>query len=230
MKRLSIIAAAVILSISGCTGFVLPDKIPQGKWNYRLLVSGLEIGSAEISNMRAGDNYESSSELKMTLAGITTISKETVVETTDFRPVRFESLSKMISGNESNETVTSAVFTGTKVELVINNKKAYFDIKKDFRLEGNYSIAKLIEGRFSEGMEVEERIYNPSIELDAVILIKTKVAGIENVDVNGKTEKLIHITQTIENVKSIDIYIDSQAVTKKAVIKMLNIKMEIIKI
>ena len=230
MKRRLIIAASVILSISGCFNFVLPDKIPQGKWNYRLLINGVEAGSAEISSRKVNDTYESSSEFRMDLAGTSTISKETVIETLDFAPVRYESYSRIKSGNNINETITSAVFNGTKVELVINNKKAHYDIKNDFRIEGNYSLAKLIEGRFKEGMEVEERVYNPSIELDAVMLVKTRVAGIEDVDVNGKSEKLIHITQTIENIKSIDVYLDSQAVTKKAVIKMLNLKMEIIKI
>lgn len=230
MKKFIIICALVVLSISGCSTFVLPDKISQGKWNYRLLINGVEAGSAVISNRVVGKTYESSSMFSINLAGTSSVSKETVIETLDFAPVRLESYSKIDGGGSKNETVTSAVFNGTKVELVINNRKAAYDIKKKFILDGNYSVAKLIEGGFREGMEVEERVYNPSIELEDTILVKTKVAGIEDVDVNGKSEKLIHVTQTVENVKSIDIYLDSQAVTKKAVIKMLNLKMEIIRI
>ncbi len=224
------IAISIVLSVSGCAGFVLPDKIPQGKWNYRLLVGGMEIGSAEMSNTFTGGNYVSASEFKMTLAGITTISKESIVESAEFRPVRYESYSKMVDGDKSSETATSAVFNGTKVDVSINGKKASYDIKKEFILEGNYFIKKLIEGRFAEGMEAEARIYNPSIELDNTMLVKTRVAGVENIDINGKRERLMHVTQSIENIKSIDIHLDSQGVTKKGVIQMMNIRLEIVKI
>ncbi|MCU0822497.1 MAG: hypothetical protein MUC95_08495 [Spirochaetes bacterium] len=230
MKKIFIFPVAAAVFICGCGTFVLPDKIPLGKWNYRLLLNGVEAGTAEITSMKAGDNYQSTSEMRITLAGMTSISKETVVETADFRPVSFQSYSKTGSGNSINETFTSAVFNGTKVDLSINNKKTSYDIKKDFIIEGNYTISKLIEGRFRDGLEVEEIIYNPSIELDNTIPVKTRVIGIEDIDINGKTERLIHVAQTIENIKGVDIYLDSAGVTKKAVIKMLNVKMEIIKI
>jgi hypothetical protein len=229
MKKYIILSAALILLMSGCIGFVFPDKIPHGVWNYKLLVNGVSAGSAVISNKKNNDNYESISEFNIEMGGISTISKETVVETLDFKPVSLESYSRIINGSDVHETLIRAVFNGTKVELSTNNRKAVYDIKREFLIEGNYCMAKLIEGGFKEGMEVESRIYHPSIELDDTVLVKTRFAGIEDVNVNGRPERLIHITQSIENIKSIDIYIGSDGITRKAVISMLNLKIELIK-
>jgi hypothetical protein len=48
------------------------------------------------------------------------------------------------------------------------------------------------------------------------------VAGRENVMVNGKELKLIHVRQRVEKLKSVDMYLNDTGVTEKMVIKMLN--------
>lgn len=229
MKRIVACAAAALL-FSGCGSFAAPKDIAFGKWNYKLLINGVEAGTAEISSARENDRYVSSSEFRMDLAGVATISRESVTETLDFTPVGFESYSKITSGGDLHETIIKAAFDGSRVDLSINGKKSSYVIKKQFILEGNSTIVKLIAGRFREGMEIESYIYNPGIELEEPVLIKTRVAGIEDMEINGKRERLIHITQLIENIKSIDIYLDSGGVAVKAEIRMLNMKLELIKI
>ena len=61
------------------------------------------------------------------------------------------------------------------------------------------------------------------------IPIKITVRGIVRIQIGDESMRLIHITESIADVKSIDSYIDSSGVMIKTVIKMLNTTIELIK-
>ena len=92
------------------------------------------------------------------------------------------------------------------MEFSPKNKTAV-TIDRDFRLEGNYILSELIRGKFKKGMKIEYYIYDPSIELESPILIKVTVRGYKNVKVGDKTMRLIHISESLENIKSIDFFL-----------------------
>ncbi len=208
-----------------------PEKIPQGEWKYKLFVNGLEIGTALISNKISNSNYISSSEYNMKLADMKTITKDIITETTDFKPVKLESYSKIENAGKVHETKITSLFKGKDVELTFGDKKYNYTVNRDFIIDGNFFMSKLIQAKFRQGFEVTSYVYNPSVELETPIKAITRIVGYEKIMINGKEYNLIHITQSIENIKdNIDLFIDSNGILQKGIIRMLNLKIELIKI
>ena len=218
----------IVISLSQCS-YTIPEKIPLGEWQYVMLVNGVEVGTAKSSNKIIDGRYVLHSELRMGLGSVINISEQTITETLDFIPVRLESHNTIINEGEKQQIDTVATFKGQSVELVVDNHKATIRLEKEFRLEGNYILSKLIEGRFKEGLEIETSIYDPMIEEGFPIPIKVTVRGIVRIKIGDESRRLIHITESIADIKSIDSYIDESGVMIKTVIKMLNTTIELIK-
>lgn len=229
MKGKLIYCIFVLLFYFNC--YNAPQKIPTGSWNYRLFTNGIRMGNAVISNQLINGNYVSTSELKLSFGGIINTSKQTIVETKNFKPLSLETINKTIRGNSIYTTSIKASINEGNIDLVSSpgERKSVIKIEKNFILDGNYFMAKFIEGKFKTGLSIEANIYDPSIEIDKPITIKTKVVGIEELKIKGKSERLIHLIQSIENIKNIDLYINAQGILIKGVIEMLNMKVELIK-
>ncbi|HSV97031.1 MAG TPA: hypothetical protein VLM75_08870 [Spirochaetota bacterium] len=217
---------AILAFCFGCGG--VPETIPTGSWNYALFINGARAGNAVISNRREGETYVITSELNMNIAGMHNVSRQVVTETTEFAPVKLETSNriKIPSGWKSIET--TALFRGRNVEIRSGGRKTLVTLDGDFVLDGNFFAAKLIEGRFREGLEIKGAIYDPSIELDALVPVTTRVLGREIVDVAGTKRRLLHVSQSIDVIKSADSYLDEKGVMVKAVVQMMNLTIELI--
>ncbi|MBN2040215.1 MAG: hypothetical protein JW864_09250 [Spirochaetes bacterium] len=228
MKKVVIFVCLILFFISCENGHL---KVPQGNWKYSLYVNGIKVGTANISNKITNNTYISSSEYIMKMNGLTTITKDVIIETLDFKPVRLESYSKIDNSGEIHENKIVSVFNGREVELSYGDKKAGYTVDRDFIIDGNFFMGKLFEGKFREGMEVSGYIYNPSVELETPVKATTRVVGFKDVLINGKEKKLLHISQSIENLNdNVDLFIDKEGILQKGVIYMLNIKIELVKI
>jgi hypothetical protein len=216
----------IILSL-GCK--TLPKSIPTGTWNYKLLTNGVQLGSAVISNKISNGTYISTSELSFGSGKIINTSRQIITETLDFKPVKLENYNKIIDGSREQTIDTIATFKGREIEIQAGNNKSTVKIEKDFLLDGNYNIAKLIENKFKAGFKQSYFIYDPTIEIDSVIPVSVRVIGTETLRINEKKERVIHIVQSIEGIKSADTYLNEKGVMVKAVIQMLNLKIELVK-
>jgi hypothetical protein len=220
-----------ILLLFSANSSAMPETVAQGEWEYKLFVNGVVVGTAKINNKIIDGNYVSASEYSVKLADSTTITKDTVTETTDFKPVKLENYLKIINAGKVHETNIVSVFKGKNVELTYGNKKYNYTLKRDFIIDGNYFMSQLIQAKFKPGFEVSNYMYNPAVELETLIKATTKVIGPENIIINGKETKLIHVVQSIENIKdNIDLFIDENGILQKGIIRMLNLKIELIKI
>ena len=129
----------------------------------------------------------------MKAMNLNTITKDKIIETLDFKPLRLESYSRIENDGEIFETNIISVFNGRKVELSYNGEKYRYTIDRDFILDGNYFMHELIDVKFKKGFEVSNYIYNPSVELESPIKATTKVIGVKDIIINKKKQKLIHI-------------------------------------
>ena len=123
---------------------------------------------------------------------------------------------------------TIAKFTGNRVDLNAAATLSTITIDKPFILEGNYFMNELIKHGFKEGTILKNYVYEPSVDVEEPMLVMVKVFGRENVSINGKNKKLIHLGFSIENMKNIDMYMDDEGVTHKTTIVMLNNKLELV--
>ena len=219
------ILAALLISL-GCGD--VPESIPTGSWKYALLINGVRAGNAVISNRREGETYVIASELNINLAGMQNVSKQVITETTSFTPVKIETSNRIKIPTGWRDIETTALFRGPSVEIRSGGRKTVVTLKGDFVLDGNYFTAKLIEGRFREGLEIKGAIYDPSIELDALVPVTTRVVGRELVDVAGTKRSLLHVSQSIDVIKSADSYLDERGVMVKAVVQMMNLSIELV--
>ena len=221
-----ILLVALVIPCVACADS--PRAIPTGSWNYALLINGVRAGSAVISNRKEGETYVITSELDMDIAGMRNVSRQVVTETTAFTPVKLETSNRIKSAAGWKDIQTTALFRGAEVELRSGGRSTRVTLPGEFVLDGNYFAAKLLEGRFRTGLEIKGAIYDPSIELDALVPVTTRVVGRETVEVGGKKRALTHISQSIDVIKSADSYLDENGVMVKAVVRMMNLTVELV--
>lgn len=225
-KTALLILAFTILLPASCRS--QSHDIPVGKWEYSILLNGNEIGSAVYSNEISGENYISKIDMNMKTGSVSNSVTQKIEETKNFVPVRLEIRNRIKSGDSDQEEKTVALFKNNIVELESSGEKSSIKLDKPFVIEGNYMMSELVKKRFAESSTVRVNLYDPTIETDDVFPVTVKVIGKKNIVINGREEKLIHLVYSIENVKSIDMYIDSKGISRKSVIQMLNNKMEMV--
>ena len=164
----------------------------------------------------------------MKAGAIVNTTKQTIVETTEFAPVRLEIQNKIIHGGITENIDTTAVFKGKTVTLTAGSDTSTFTMEKPFVLDGAIYIHEIIRNEFKEGTEISFSVYEPSIETEEPVSLKLKVLGAEMVTVGNTQKELVHITEAIAGIKNINIYIDKQGITHKAVITMLNNRLELV--
>ncbi|PKL15062.1 MAG: hypothetical protein CVV49_22045 [Spirochaetae bacterium HGW-Spirochaetae-5] len=230
MKFRSVLLIFLIITSISCSS--KPDQIPQGTWNYDLLVNGVKAGRAVSSNTLEGDNYVIRSEMYLNMGSIENKSVQTVIETKDFKPVKLEVLNTVTdtTGVSSQDINKTATFNGKEVTLIAGDYKSRFTINDPFVLDGNYFFSELLKNNFEEGVIIKSHIYEPSVEIDTPILVIVEVKGMETVQIGNKSMKLLHIKQRIEKLKSMDIYMNEKGITEKIVIKMLNNVFELVRV
>lgn len=226
--RLFLSAIIIITSVSCSTK---PAQIPEGIWNYDMLVNGVKAGNAVLSNTSTPDSYITKSEMYLKIGSIENRSIQIVTETRDFKPVKLEILNTVTdSATKSTQEINkTAVFDGNDVTLNSGSFKTKFRIKEPFVLDGNYFFSEFLKHGFKTGTLIQANIYEPSVELDTPILVITESKGIEEIKIRSGSMKLIHIKQRVEKLKSMDIYLNENGVTEKVVIKMLNNVFELVR-
>ncbi len=209
-----------------------PTQIPEGTWNYDLLVNGVRAGKAVFSNTSSGNNYILKSEMSLTIGTIENKSVQIVTETKDFKPVKLEVFNTVNdkSGGTTEEINKTALFNGNEVTLSTGDYQSRFKIKGTFVLDGNYFFSELIKNKFKKGVIIKSNIYEPSVEIDTPILVLVEAQGTENIQVGDKTMKLLHVKQRIEKLKSIDMYLNKEGVTEIIILKMLNNVFEMVRV
>jgi len=154
-----------------------------------------------------------------------------VVETTKFKPVKVEIHNEIINNDTIQKIKTIAHFKGPQgheVELDTGEEKTSFTIGKPFVLDGNYFMSELLNKKFKNGTVIQSFVYEPSIEVEEPVMMTVKVIGMEKVEINGSKKTLLHLVQSIENFKTIDLYLDNEGIANKFVIKMLNNTIELV--
>lgn len=226
MKKILIVSLLIILSASACRS--RSSGPPTGTWKYRLLVNGAPIGSAVSTNSLSGGKYVSTVEMEMDAGYVKNSTRQVVTETTDFKPLKLEVYNKTVQNGQENELKTIAVFKGARVDLDTGDAKSTITISKPFILEGNYFMKELMKSGFKAGTVVRHHVYEPTVDIEEPVLMIIRVIGTEEVTINGATKSLIHLGYAIENMKNIDAYVDSDGITHKMIITMLNNRLEMI--
>ncbi len=227
--KIRFILPIILLISTECSSRNMPRKIPMGRWEYRLLINNVTVGSAVISSSQTEKHYISETEMKMKVGKITNVSHQVVTETKEYRPVKLEINNSVNFNDTSQKIVTTAFFRDRTIELVSMGSKSKISVKEPFVIDGNYFMSKLIKNSFRKGYTVSSRIYEPSMEPDETIGVTVRVLGIEKVKTGEESIELIHIVQSIDNFKSVDIYLNFDGTMEKAVIRMLNNRIELVR-
>ena len=223
MKFRSFLSILILISAVSCSS--KPVKIPEGTWNYDLLVNGAQAGRAVFSNTSSDKYFITKSEMYLNMGSIENKSVQIVTETKDFKPVKLEVFNTVTneSGKGAQEINTTAVFKGNEVTLNtwdLKDKKII--IQKPFILDGNFFFNELLKINFKTGIIIKAHIYEPSVEIEKPILVLVESKGFEQINIRNKSMNLLHIKQRIEKLKSVDMYINEEGVIEKIVLKYLN--------
>jgi len=175
VKKLALILLVIIIPAASCRKGI--NAVPTGTWNYRLLVNGADIGSAVISNEIKGGNYVSTTVMEMDAGYVRNSTKQIIIETMEFKPVRLEVYNVTEQNGQKSEMTTIAKFTGNRVDLNAAATLSTITIDKPFILEGNYFMNELIKHGFKEGTILKNYVYEPSVDVEEPMLVMVKVFG-----------------------------------------------------
>lgn len=226
LKIILLICAVMVTAAPSCRRGA--GAVPTGIWKYRLLVNGAPLGSAIATNTISDGRYVSTTDMQMDAGYVRNTTRQVIIETLDFRPVRLEVYNSTVQNGQTSEFKTIANFSGSRVDLDTGESKSVINISKPFILEGNYLMSELIKYGFKEGTVIKNYVYEPSVDIEEPVMVIVKVIGREDVPINGRKKNLIHLGFSIENMKNIDSYIDDDGITQKTVITMLNNRLELI--
>ncbi len=230
MKGLSYfwVSLSMVAVVISCTKEV--KSIERGSFNYSLTINGMPAGSAKLTKKVENGNHITETTMTISAGTIRNSSFQRVTETSDYRPVKLEVVNKMSdSRTGTGETVKrTATFKGSKVTLESNGYKTENTIKGKFYLDGAFFEDELLKKKFKPGTTIRAKIYEPSVAVERPIVVVFKVVGKEKIKMGNRELELevIHLKEQIENLKSMDIYVNHKGITQKIVMKMLNNKIE----
>jgi hypothetical protein len=216
----------MFFSVCACSAHA-PGTIPVGTWQYDLLVNGVEMGKATISNSIEDNHYVYRFDL--TMGNGITQSQDTIIETLDCKPVRLEKHTYIKQASSEQKLDIIAQCNGRTITLLENNIQSTITLDQDYVLDGNYFLYMLIQNKFKQGLQVRHNVYDPSIEREAAIPVTITLAGTETISVNSVLYKAWKIEQSIGKIKNIIVYCDQNGVVLKSSIKMLNLQLDIIR-
>lgn len=227
MKRfIPAIIITLILNVCACTAQA-PKEIPVGSWHYELLVNGVEMGKATISNSIKDNQYIYRFDL--TMGNGTTQSQDTIIETLECKPVRLEKHTYIKQAGTEQKLDIIAECNGKTITLTENNTKSTITLDKEYVLDGNYFLYMLLQHKFKNGVQITHNVYDPSIERESAIPVIITLVGTETISVGSVLYKAWKIEQSIGKIKNIIVYLDENGVVLKSSIKMLNLQLDIIR-
>ena len=206
----------------------MPSKLPMGEYSYKLIMNGIETGSAVTSTVISENTYITNTVMSLEIGSVKNITNQTIKETLNFEPISFEAIHTVITENNTQEVSWLAQIDGKKIKLKAGDCLIEFELNEPFRFDGNFILNELIAQRFRKNSAVSVKIYDPTLEPEDLIPVQVRFVGIKNIEINNKMKRVLHLVQSIENFKNIDIYLDSNGVVQKSVIIMLNNKIELI--
>ena len=223
MRKLVLLFIILLVSCSR-----IPFELPMGKFSYKLIMNGTKLGTAVTSTIIHEGAYITNTVMTLEIGDVKNITNQTIKETLDFKPIRFESIHSVIVDDNVQEISWIANFDGNKIMLQMGDTLIEFEPDEPFRLEGGFILNELITQRFRKNSVVSTKIYDPTLEPEDLIPVQVKFVGMKNIEINNRTHRVFHLVQAIENFKNIDIYLDSRGVVKKSVMIMLNNRIELI--
>ncbi len=226
MDKRIILAAFLFITFVSCRNY--PDKVPTGVWKYDLFMNGILLGEAEFGNRLTDNKYISTVKMEIRAGSVLNKTSQKTVETSSFEPVSLEIENITKTDNNSQRILTRAEFKKNNVTVDTGYNKATVRLPDGCMIDGNYFISELIKQKFAKGASANAKIFEPSVDIEEPVNVIVKVIGKKEISVRGKIKRLMHIVQAIENYKSVDMYLNNDGVVEKAVIIMLNNKMEIV--
>ncbi len=219
---------SLIIMISGCACKGAPGAIPVGTWDYDILINGVDAGEARTSVRADKNRYVSVSYMTIEAGEVVNSYTQTLTETVDFKPVSLKIENRVIHGSKTENIDTVAVFKDNTVTLTAGGSTRTITIDKPFVLDGAIYMSELVRRKFRKGTEISFSVYEPTVETEEPISVKLLVLGEKQVEINGESRTLVHVVESIAGIKNIDIYVDDEGITHKAVITMLNNSLELV--
>lgn len=199
-----------------------------GKWKYKIFINGNNAGTAVVKISLDGDNYIHELDMETLTGELKNTVKRTLVETTDYKPVSLENINKIITKNEIKEIKIIVKVNAEGVDVISDNNKFFVPIEKPFMFDGLYHTSELKKLHFKKGALIRSRIYDPQIENENSVILNTTVSEKKQFTFRGKEIDLIQVLQYINNLKTIEIFMDSHGTIYKSRTTMLNYTMEMI--
>lgn len=228
MKRILLfLFISVFIALPCCRK--APAAIPQGEWNYDIMLNDTVIGSATRTESIEGVNFKSELTMEMGVGTIRNSVKQVVIETINCEPVSLEITSSMINGKDRQVSRKKVSFNGREIRGEDDGRAFSATIDRPFYLdEGKYFIREMIRKKFRTGSQVEAWMYDPMEELDKPVLFRMRVRGTDTITIGDASVK-VYVLEEVAHYKNVLWYVDEEGVLQKIVISMLNTRMEMVR-
>jgi len=209
-------AAALLLVLSSISGVDVFAQSNQfyctGSFNYDVLIEGQKLGSAQIKRERRQGNYQTSSEIAFKMEGITSITKETIVEKTDFSPVSYETDASFVSDKFVSRLKLRSWFADDYLYLNDGRTLTKFRAGGPFHYSTNKMLAMILSLPKVEGASASCSIFDPAVEIKKTLPAKCQHVGNVTVNYKGKIIEAYRILADYGPLKKVEMTVDKNGV------------------
>jgi len=209
------LAAVLILSASiACVDLSAQSNrfYCTGLFNYDVLIDGQKMGSARIKRERRQGNYQTSSEIAFKMEGITSITKETVVENTDFTPVSYETDASFVSDKFVSRLKLRSWYADDYLYLNDGRTLTKFRAGGPFNYSTNKMMSTILSLPKVEGASASCSIFDPAVEMKKTLPAKCQHVGNVTVSYKGRIIEAYRILADYGPLKKVEMTVDKSGV------------------
>lgn len=207
----------------------IKSPIPLGTWTYTVFINKKKTGNAVISCVRKDGQYISTATITVQTGSTVVISKDTVVETTEFVPVSHETITTIVQNEKVERTKTVVAFKGHEVYITTGDGSAKATVNGDFVISDNFFTAKMSAAGYAAGTTVKGFLYDHTFDLENPVAVSVKVTGLSAIQVAKKKQTFTRIVETVGAIKDIETLIDGSGVAYKITMKLMNTTLEMVR-
>lgn len=219
MKKLPAVKIGAAVLILCCTVVFNKPVSASSTWVYRtgvykydVLIDGKKMGSAHVKKERKSGNFTTYSEIAFNMEGITSVSKETIVENADFLPVSYETDASFISDRYISRLKLRSWFADDFLYLNDGRTVSKFKAGGPFYYGTNKLLSTILSQTKVEGASAAYSVFDPAVETKRTLSARGRHIANVTVNYKGKIVEAYRVLADYGPLKKIEMTVDKNGI------------------
>lgn len=183
-----------------------------GSFKYDVIIEGKKMGNAMVTRQLKSGNYRTYSEIQFDIEGITTVTRETIVETSSFDPVSYETDAAFMSDKYISRLKLKSWYEDNYLYLNDGRALTKFRAGGKFYYSTNKMLASILSGSKIEGASASCSIFDPAVEMKKTLPARLRHVGNVTVNYHGKVIEAYRILADYGPMKKVEMTVDKNGI------------------